>query len=404
MITEFLISAGIVYGYKHITNKTRLINKKFKELMQENNLNYTIEETIITDYGFKLIVNLLNYGYSSLESLQDILQTAYGMSVYIEQNKNLKTSTINIIDTTLVENYVFNPINIKPYELYCGKGYKNENLISNMNKFPHVLVSGQSGCGKTEEIKMIISNLINNFTERDINIYFSDLSDVNDFRMFKQNEQVKGYVQNLNESHELFEYLQHIYTKRLKIFSSRNCTNIKDYNKYNEQRRMSYIYVILDEFADYFPANKLDGDYNKKIKCYNIIKKLVRETRKVGMFFIIGIQRPDTTVLDPSLRSGLCTKISFSQNSDASSLTVCDTTELTNIENRKALFMMGNKHEWFKTAFTTNKILRKFTSYSLNYNKTDFNKFLNKNHKETINTNIIDIPQKSKARVKIECI
>lgn len=403
MIAELIIATGLVYSYKRFTDKTRIISKKFKQLMKNEKLNYTIVSAVETDYGFKLIINLLEYGYADLEKLKDILQTTYGLATAIEQNKDLKTATISLINTPLVENYAFSPIKIEPYQLYCGKGYKNQNLIADMSKFPHALVTGQSGCGKTEEIKVITTNLINNFTDRDINIYFSDLSDVSDYRMFTQNSQIKGYARNIDEGKALFEYLQHIYVKRLGIFYNRNCTNIKDYNKYNYEKRMSYIYVVLDEFADYFPENKLVDDYEKKIQCYNIIKKLIRETRKAGMFFIIGIQRPDTTVLDPSLRSGLCTKIAFSQNSDASSLTVCDTTELTNIENRKALFMMGNQREWFKTATVTNKILRKYTASSIDYKRTDFNKFLGSADNKAIIPLVNSNKPKSKCKVKIKC-
>lgn len=414
MITEFVIAGALVYSYRKITDKTRVINKKFNQLMQENNLKYSIEEIKIEDYGFSLTINLLNYGYAELEKLQDKFQTSYGMATIIEQNEELATATISLINIKLAGNYIFSPVKIEqPYQVYCGKGYKNQNLIGDMSKFPHMLVSGQAGSGKTEEIKIMTANLIHNFTDRDINIYFSDLSDVSDYRMFCTNTQVKGYAKNIDESKTLFEYLQHIYTKRLQIFYSRNCTNIKDYNKYNHQKRMSYIYIILDEFADFFPENKLVDDYEKKVRCYNIIKKLIRETRKTGIFFIIGIQRPDTTVLDPSLRSGLCTKIGFSQNSDASSLTVCDTTELTNLENRKALFMMGNQREWFKTAYVTNRILRTFTTGSLDYHKKDFNKFLIKNEsirplaeniKSENKKNNSKNKYKSKSKVKIKCI
>ncbi|WP_278246848.1 FtsK/SpoIIIE domain-containing protein, partial [Clostridium botulinum] len=283
------------------------------------------------------------------EKAKDVLETAYGEKIFIVQNDNLKTATISIITYKIDESTRFKPIETKPYEIFAGYSYKAEPLISNLNKFPHVLVSGQTGCGKTELIRLIITNNIHNYSDRDFNIYFSDLSDSCDFDIFKNCKQTKGYSETLEDSEKLFEHLIHVYKKRLNIFSKNSCKNIIEYNNKNFNKRMSYIWVVLDEFADYFPTNRLDKEYMQKVNCYNLIKNLVRKARKVGMFLLIGIQRPDTTVLDPSLKSCLCTKFGFSQNNDASSLVVCDSVELSNIDNREALFMYGNKREWFKT-------------------------------------------------------
>lgn len=148
---------------------------------------------------------------------------------------------------------------------------------------------------------------------------------------------------------------------------------------------MNYNYLVLDEMADYYPVNKIEDNYEQKVSCYNLLKHMVRKFRKCGIFLLIGIQRPDTTVLDASLKSGLCTKIGFSQNNDASSLVVADTTELTNIENRKALLMYGNKRQWFKTLYINDKIINQYINSSVIKNRdkyTDYNKFLKKGNKE----------------------
>lgn len=363
MIAEFTIAAALVYGVQYIKDPARKIKKKFNDVMACNNLQYKILKIITKDYGFDLIVVLGNQGYEKLESSKDMLQTSLGTSIYIQQNKNFSTATINAIGN-IKDNIKFEPIQTKPYELYVSQSFKGEKLTSNLNKFPHVLVSGQTGCGKTEQIRIMLTNQICSHNSRDINLYFSDLSDTNDFSIFKKCEQTKVYAKNIKESLNLFNYLEHIYSKRLGIFEKHYCKNIVEYNKQQYEKRMPYIYLVLDEFADYYPVNRLVKDYTSKQRCYNMLRELVRKARKVGIFLIIGIQRPDTTVLDPSLRSGLCTKLGFSQNSNASSLTVCDTNELTNIENRQGLYMVGNRREWFKSLYITDKIIKKYIKNS----------------------------------------
>lgn len=377
MITEIAIAAGIMAYSNHVNSPQYFIKRSFEKIMEENNLEYHIIEVKKSDYGYNVIVGLNGQGYSSLEGTRELFETQTGCHVFIEQNENLCTATISIITETLKDTTKFVPVKLEaPYEIYGGMNYKFEKLISNLAKFPHVLVSGQTGSGKTEELRMILTNSICNFTDRDLHIYFSDLSDMCDFDIFKKCSQTKGYARNIEESLKLFNYMLHLYGKRLEIYSSNECKNIAEYNQKYSSKKMNYIFVVMDEFADYFPSNKFEKDYELKVQCYELIKQLVRKARKCGIFLICGIQRPDTTVLDPSLRSGLCTKIAFSQNTDASSLVACDNTELTNIENRKGLFMFGNKREWFKSLYITDKIIKQYIKPSCTSDRSDFNKFL----------------------------
>lgn len=420
MITEFMLAGALLKGYDVVKNRdSYTIKTKFNRLMQEKKLGYKAIEAVKTDYGYKLIASILNQGFDKLKSCEDILKTCYGHNIEIQQNDNLKTATIYIIINSITNTTKFEPIKTKPYEIYIGLSNKRQKLISNLNKFPHVLVSGQTGSGKTEIIRAIVANHIYNHSDRDINIYFSDMSAMCDFDIFIDCKQVKGYARTIEESEQLFNYLIHLYEKRLSIFAKHKVKNIVEYNNLNYNKRMSYIDLVLDEFADYFPTSKLEDSYDLKVKCYNIIKHMVRKFRKVGINLIIGIQRPDTTVLDASLRSGLCTKIGFSQNTDSSSLVVCDTTELTNIENRKALLMYGNTREWFKSLYIDDELIKHYIKDSIMNNKTDFNKFLNQTNnspksiethktpatKEAAVSNLIDMKLKNtsiKHKVKIK--
>ena len=377
MITEIaLVSAG-AYAFNRIVKRDLYkIKSNLEEIFINNNLEYTIVNIEKDAYGYTVIVSLNGCGYNKLTTLKDSIESSLGFATYIEQQEDLKIANINIITEKITDSTKFKPRLTRPYDFYCGLNLKFEHLKCNLNQFPHVLVSGQTGSGKTEIIRLALTNLIHNFSDRDINIYFSDLSDMCDFEIFKDCKQVKGYAKDIEQSEKLFEHLMHIYKKRLSIFNSKCCKNIKEYNKAFNSKRMSYIYLVLDEFADYFPTNQLEKDYKSKVNCYNMLRHMVRKFRKAGIFLIIGIQRPDTTVLDPSLRSNLCTKIGFSQNTNSSSLVVCDTNELTNIENREGLFMYGNVREWFKSLYIDDKLIKQYIKDSIVTDKKDFNKFL----------------------------
>lgn len=384
MFVELAVAAGVTYALDKYRN--REFNKEekiFRNTCMILDKSFLIINSWITPYGNKFLISLKNKEYTELEKLKGLLETNFAARVEIEQNETMSSAYVYVIKRRLNDKeFKFTTYKCKPNEIYLGLDNKLEPIVVNMNTFPHILLSGTTGSGKSEELRIILSNLISNNTSRDIELYFSNISLSNDFYQFLNCNQVKGYVEEIQESLQLFRYLNYVYEKRLSIFRSRNCIDIKEYNKKFNEKRMTYIYLCIDEFADYFPANQRDNLYDLKIKCYNELRQLSRKARKAGIFLVVAIQRPDTTVLDPSLRSNLCTKIGFYQNNDASSLTVCDTVELTKIREREFLAIYGNKKFWSRSLYISKNIVYENIKKSLVKNrqkKDDFNDFLKDN-------------------------
>jgi S-DNA-T family DNA segregation ATPase FtsK/SpoIIIE len=73
-----------------------------------------------------------------------------------------------------------------------------------------------------------------------------------DYKLITKCKQCRGYVDNILDTVKLIEYLNYIYKKRLDIFNSKDCRDIKEYNSKFYDKRMSYIYIVLDEFADFY--------------------------------------------------------------------------------------------------------------------------------------------------------
>lgn len=382
MFTEFAIAGALTYGIDKIRNRNFYREEKtFQKTCLLEDKSFLIINTWITQYGSKFLVSLKNKEYGDLEKLKEKLETNFSARVEMEQTERMDTAYVYVIKKRL-NDYEFKFTEykaVKPHEVYLGLDNKLEPITVNMNTFPHVLLSGATGSGKSELLRLMLSNLIANNTQRDIELYFSNISLSNDFYQFLNCKQVKSYVEKIEHSLLLFKHLNHIYEKRLCIFKKHDCLDIKEYNKKFKEKRMSYCYLCIDEFADYFPNNKQEDDYILKTLCYNQLRHLVRKGRKTGIFLVVGIQRPDTSVLDPSLRSNLCTKICFYQNNEASSLTVCDTGELINIKEREMLILYGNKRIWSRSLYINKSIIYNTIKNSImkdRQKQQDFNSFL----------------------------
>lgn len=363
MITEIGLATTLVAGYNLYKYRDYYKeNKMFRSTLKVKNKEFYIIATQLTGYGTEFIVSLKNKEFKELESLKDLLKNNFKGDIEIEQNNN-GTAIVRVIKKELNEK--FSPVKIKPYEVYLGLDNYFKPIIVNLNQYPHILISGATGSGKTQELKLMLTNLINSNSERDINIYFSNISESNDFKNFLKCKQVKAYTEKISESLKVFEYINHLYSKRLDIFKKHNVTDIKEYNEKLPNKRMAYNYIVLDEFADYFPSNKLEDNYETKVKCYNVLKHLVRKGRKTGIFLVIALQRSDTSVLDPSLKSNLCTKISFSQTNSASSLVICDTAELVGLQPRIFMTTYGSNKIWSKSLYINDCMIKKYVNESI---------------------------------------
>lgn len=392
MISEFVLAAILQYGYVKGTKAIKELKykeekKHFLNVCNNEEVVFPVLETAFEEYGTRLVVSLKNKTYKDIEALKDSLETEYGSRIEIEQNNNIKTATIHVLHKRLNDyDFKFEVRNLKPNQLFVGLDNKLKPIIVDMFKKPHVLVTGSTNSGKSQEMKMLLTNLI--ATSNQVEIYFSNVACTADYKTIIKCKQVKAYVEDFQESFKLFNYIMHIYEKRMGMFNKKDVADIKEWNKKYEDKNMNLIYLVIDEFADYYPANKLDKNYDIKTKCYNVLKEIVRKVRKAGIYMLVGIQRPDTTVLDPSLKSNLTTKIGFTQENDASSLVVCDTTELANIPERECLIISGTIRTWSRSLYFDEIIMIKHLKKSLVSKRTsldDFNVFLKETSKEDKN-------------------
>lgn len=394
MITEFVLAGLLQFGY--IKGTKYLRNLKFKEIKEQymstinkHKLPFHIVDAYETEYGFRMISSLTGGNYSDLERLKDELQVSFEGKLEIVQNPNMKTATLYLYKNELNDfNNKFEPYPCKPNEIFISLDDRFEPIIADMNEAPHILNSGTTGSGKGGQLRVMLTNLIATSDEKQVEIYFSNITKTPEFRYFAKCKQTRGYVESVGETIKLLEHLNHIYNKRVKLFNNRDCDNIAEYNAKYNRNPLRYIYLVIDEFAGYFPDDKAEEDYNDKCTSRATLKKMAEQVRKSGIFLIITTQRPDTNSISPSMKCNLTTKICFAQLNNASSLVVADDTSLVGIEKRKFLYISGNKRIWGRSLYITNTMVKEFIKDSMVEERAtmkDYNVFLNKtsDNKET---------------------
>lgn len=407
MLLELGLGCIAYSGYKAIKYRHYIVAQRlFKKTCEVKKKDFYILETRLTDYGVEFVISLKDREFKDLESLQDILQNNFKAKIDIKQNLNYCTATVTIIKKRITNDMKFEPYETKPHELYFGIDNTFKPIVVSMHQYPHILISGATGSGKSQELKSILTNLIANNEERDVNLYFSNISKTNDFKWFLKCKQTKAYTEDINDTLKMLEYLDHLYEKRMEIFKKYGVDDIKQYNKKFHEKRMPINYFICDEFADYYSSNKLDKDHEVKVMCYNLLKEGLRKYRKVGIFYLLALQRGDNSVIDPSLKSNICTRINFAATNNASSLVLCDSNELVGLEPREFMCTFGSNKLWSKSLYIDDSIIKECIKESISEHQLNtflkVNKPLGKVLEDEKHSSKVKVIKAKKSKAKAE--
>ncbi|MHB9946973.1 hypothetical protein CF095_16560 [Clostridium botulinum] len=408
MITEFALAGALVGGYNYIISSKRKVKKIIKDTLENNNLDYKVINIDNTENGYKIIISLYGVGFEKLENAKDLLESSLGSYVEIQQNENLKTATIYVIEERLTDNYTFKPIKVKPYELFIGKTYTLKDVILNMRDLPHVLFSGINSSGKTLCMVTALVNLIHYNSHRDIELFLAQVSAKKDLRKFKDIKQCRGYADNLVKAYDMFQYLYHTMEKRISMFNgikSKYVDDIYEWNKAFPKRKMRIVYLAMDEFTSYMP-DSLDSkeDAELKTKCLDLLVKLIQQSRCTGIYVLASLQRPDKESLPPRLKAQFNCKVSFKQSNIASSLVVTDSEKAFNLKPRREAIVNADEEYLIKTLYIDNKMIKDILEPHIDMEHKNYY-----NYKKDISieaktpVEVEPKKKKSKSRVKI-CI
>ena len=163
-------------------------------------------------------------------------------------------------------------------EIPIGYNEKEEIETINFNKINNLLIVGTTGGGKTVSLNDIISSIIMNYSKEEIKILPIDTSIV-ELSTFNH---IPHYVQETlvspKEIEEALEKLGVETTKRLK----------NDKNP--------FLLVVIDDLYDVLSNDR---------KNIELLEKLMRDTEKTNIHFILVTDTPTEEVLNKSLRNYL---------------------------------------------------------------------------------------------------
>lgn len=243
-----------------------------------------------------------------------------------------------------------------------GKTISGENFVTDLAKMPHLLVAGATGAGKSVCINCLICSLLLRATPDQVRLLMVDpkvveLTMYNDIPHLlapvitepkRASEALKWAVAEMEVRYQMLarmavRNLADFNAKVDKVLAEREAAGdagaeTADAAEGEELRRLPFIVIVIDEFADLMLTAPADVETS--------LMGLAQKSRAVGIHIILATQRPSVNVITGVIKANFPSRIAFQVASKTDSRTILDMNGAESLLGRgDMLFLPGGQGE-----------------------------------------------------------
>ena len=203
-----------------------------------------------------------------------------------------------------------------PLAVAFGKNIEGDVIYADFDEFPHALVSGTTGSGKSIFINSVIVSLIMRNSPDDLKLVLVDPKKVEMSRYKDMPHLLCPIITEAQEAKLLMDKLCQEMEDRYAKFAENGCSNIKEFNEDAPGLgldKMPYIVIFFDEYADMV-------DQCKEISMP--VVSIAQKARACGIHLCIATQRPSTNVVTGVIKANLPTHVALMMASYTDSMTI----------------------------------------------------------------------------------
>lgn len=219
--------------------------------------------------------------------------------IEIKQDENNNRTIQVIVQTNPLPNYMEwdnSYIDHTGNILNIGFGYYGM-VGMDLEKYPHGFIAGETGSGKSNILKCLIHQALS----KNYDVILIDFKRGVSFSNFSH--AVTIYYDYVSAMQILKSMVQET-NRRLDLFRETKVDNLIDYNRITNSYLERKI-IFIDELAELLKTR------DKEISAilYDSIETLTRLSRAVGIHLIMGIQRPDSTIVNGQIKNNVSYRI-----------------------------------------------------------------------------------------------
>ncbi|MGK5594840.1 MAG: DNA translocase FtsK 4TM domain-containing protein [Parachlamydiaceae bacterium] len=212
--------------------------------------------------------------------------------------------------------------------ILLGKAVNGDYVMSDLTKWPHCIIAGATGSGKSVCINTIVMSIVMNLKPDEVRLVMVDPKKVELTPYTSLPHMLAPVITEPKDACTAMNWLVKEMEKRYEILKLTGTRNIESFNhrKINQElesaldieipEKIPYIVGIIDELADLMMVASSDIE--------TPIARIAQMARAVGIHLILATQRPSREVITGLIKANFPTRISFKVASRINSQIVLD--------------------------------------------------------------------------------
>ena len=309
-----------------LRNNSRRLAETLKSFGVEASAGDVVRGPSVTRYEFTLEQGVK---LSKITNLQDDIALALGatgvriapipdkISVVGVEVPNKLVTPVHIRD--VIESSVFT--NHKSSVCFAvGKDINGSPIVGDIARFPHVLIAGTTGSGKSVCTNSLIISMLYKSMPDDVRFIMIDPKMVELAPYNGIPHLLIPVVTDPKKAAGALQWAVYEMMKRYQIFSNHGVKELSAYNKLAETdpelRRYPTVVVVIDELADLMLVAAKEVEES--------IIRVAQMGRAAGMHLVIATQRPSADVITGVMKANIPSRIAFAVASSLESRIILD--------------------------------------------------------------------------------
>ena len=202
-----------------------------------------------------------------------------------------------------------------PLFIPIGRDENGRQIWDDLALFPHCLVGGTTGGGKSFETHGVLCWVISNADPQDVQMVIVDLKDGVEFKRYTGIPHLLFPVAYDHDSaYERLMWINQEIERRAELFRTYDANNLDTY-LIRSGKFLPRVLFVIEEFANI----AMFQDEEKREWAYRFIKDGAQRARSFGIHFWAVTQRPSVKVIDGDTRMNFPVRLAFRMASDIDS-------------------------------------------------------------------------------------
>lgn len=228
-----------------------------------------------------------------------VFRQVFGSNVELEgRDKHFK---LTVHRRSISSNHNYSYESIKPViadmalPVIAGMDINGKILAYDMVNRPHLCLAGETGSGKSTELRAILTTMIKEKSPDQLRLFLGDMKR-SEFHIFRNIAHVEGVYTRIHELKPVLERIRIEMQRRGDMLDQEEVSHIDELKE-----SLPYLVLCIDEVAL----------LKKEKALMEIVEEISAIGRALGCFLILSMQRPDRDILDGKLKNNLTVRMGF---------------------------------------------------------------------------------------------